>query len=49
MSVIDRALKSNEQYARAYDPKLGAGPPRPAIAVVTAWIPDFPTSREYWV
>ncbi len=47
MSVIDQALKSNEQYAKAYDPRLGAHP-QPAIAVVTAWIPDFPTSREYW-
>jgi len=35
MSVIDQALKSNEQYAKAYDPRLGAALPRPAIAVVT--------------
>jgi carbonic anhydrase len=34
MSVIDQALKSNEQYAKAYDPRLGADP-QPAIAVVT--------------
>ena len=34
MSVIDQALKSNEQYAKAYDPRLGAHP-QPAIAVVT--------------
>jgi carbonic anhydrase len=39
MSVIDQALKSNEQYAKAYDPRLGAGPPRPAIAVVTCMDP----------
>ena len=39
MSVIDQALKSNEQYAEAYDPRLGAGPPRPAIAVVTCMDP----------
>ena len=48
MSVIDQALKSNERYAKAYDPRLGAGPPKPAIAVVTCMDPDFPTSREYW-
>ena len=39
MSVIDQALKSNEQYAKAYDPRPGAGPPKPAIAVVTCMDP----------
>ena len=39
MSVIDQALKSNERYAKAYDPRLGAGPPKPAIAVVTCMDP----------
>ena len=39
MSLIDQALKSNEQYAKAYDPRLGAGPPKPAIAVVTCMDP----------
>jgi carbonic anhydrase len=38
MSLIDQALKSNEQYAKAYDPRLGA-PPRPAVAVVTCMDP----------
>ncbi len=38
MSVIDRALKSNEQYAKAYDPRIGAHP-QPAIAVVTCLDP----------
>ena len=38
MSLIDKALKANEQYARTYDPKLG-GHPRPKIAVVTCMDP----------
>jgi carbonic anhydrase len=38
MSVIDQALKSNEQYAKAYDSRLGAHP-QPAIAVVTCMDP----------
>jgi len=39
MSLIDQALKSNEQFARNYDPKLGAGPPHPLIAVLTCMDP----------
>ena len=39
MSLIDQALKSNEQYAKAYDPRLGEGPPKPAIAVLTCMDP----------
>jgi hypothetical protein len=39
MSIIDQALKSNEQFAKNYDPKLGAGPPHPAIAVLTCMDP----------
>jgi carbonic anhydrase len=38
MSLIDQALKSNEQYAKAYDPRLGARP-QPVIAVVTCMDP----------
>jgi carbonic anhydrase len=38
MGLIDQALKSNEQYAKAYDPGLGAHP-RPAITVVTCMDP----------
>ncbi len=38
MSVIDQALKSNEQYTKAYDPRLGAHL-QPAIAVVTCLDP----------
>ena len=38
MSVIDQALKANEQFARRYDPKLGAHP-QPTIAVVTCMDP----------
>ena len=30
MSLIDQALKSNEKYAKTYDPRLGAPPPSPA-------------------
>src|SRR6185436_11245914 len=39
MSVIDQALKANELYAKTYDPKWGAGPPEPKIAVVTCMDP----------
>ena len=34
MSLIDQALKGNEQFAKRYDPKLG-GHPQPKIAIVT--------------
>ena len=39
MRWLLESAKSNEQYAKAYDPRLGAGPPRPAIAVVTCMDP----------
>ena len=39
MSIIDQALKANERYAKAYDPKSGEGPPRPKIVVVTCMDP----------
>jgi carbonic anhydrase len=38
MSMIDKALKANEQYARTYDPRLG-GHPHPKVAVVTCMDP----------
>ena len=38
MSMIDKALKGNEAYARRYDPSLG-GHPHPKIAVVTCMDP----------
>ena len=38
MSLIDQALKANEQFAKKYDPKLG-GRPEPKIAVVTCMDP----------
>ena len=38
MSLIDHAVKANEQFARRYDPKLG-GHPQPEIAVVTCMDP----------
>src|SRR6516162_10122514 len=38
MSLIDQALKANEQFARRYDPKLG-GRPQPKIAIVTCMDP----------
>ncbi len=38
MSLIDQALKANEQFARRYDPKLG-GHPQPKIAIVTCMDP----------
>ncbi len=43
MSVIDQALKANELYAKTYDPKWGAGPPKPKIAVITCMILGSPT------
>jgi carbonic anhydrase len=38
MSVIDKALEANRDYAKKYDPKLG-GRPNPKIAVVTCMDP----------
>jgi carbonic anhydrase len=38
MSVIDKALKANQTFAKKYDRKLGA-PPAPKIAVVTCMDP----------
>ena len=38
MSLIDQAMKANEQFAKKYDPKLG-GHPQPKIAVVTCMDP----------
>ena len=38
MSIIDQAVKANEQFAKRYDPKLG-GPPRPKIAIITCMDP----------
>lgn len=38
MSLVDEALKANEQYARTYDARLG-GHPQPKIAVVTCMDP----------
>ncbi|MGO9361138.1 MAG: hypothetical protein ACLP1D_26260, partial [Xanthobacteraceae bacterium] len=38
MSLIDHALKANEEFARKYNPKLG-GHPHPKIAVVTCMDP----------
>jgi len=39
MSVIDQALKANELYAKTYDPKWRAGPPKPKLVVVTCMDP----------
>jgi carbonic anhydrase len=38
MSLIDKALKANEKYAKKYDPKSG-GHPAPKIVVVTCMDP----------
>ena len=38
MSIIDKALKANQAYAKKYDPKLGAHP-APKIVVVTCMDP----------
>jgi carbonic anhydrase len=38
MSLIDQAIKANEQFATRYDPKLG-GHPQPKIAIVTCMDP----------
>ncbi len=39
MSIIDKALEANRNYAKNYDPKLGKGPPHPKIVVVTCMDP----------
>ena len=38
MSIIDRALEANRDYAKTYDPKMGRRP-APKIAVVTCMDP----------
>jgi carbonic anhydrase len=38
VSMIDQALKANEQFARTYDPSTG-GHPHPKIAIVTCMDP----------
>src|SRR5579862_10014896 len=38
MSIIDRALEANREYAKSYNPKMG-GRPAPKIAVVTCMDP----------
>jgi carbonic anhydrase len=38
MSIIDKALEANRNYAKGYDPKLG-GRPTPKLAVVTCMDP----------
>ena len=38
MSIIDKTLQANRNYAKKYDPKLGK-PPAPKIAVVTCMDP----------
>src|SRR5580704_12723390 len=38
MSLMDQAMKANEQFAKKYDPKLG-GRPQPKVAVVTCMDP----------
>src|ERR1700691_631363 len=38
MSLMDQAMKANEQFAKKYDPKLG-GRSQPKIAIVTCMDP----------
>ncbi len=38
MSLMDQAMKANEQFAKKYDPKLG-GRPEPKIAIGTCMDP----------
>ena len=38
MSIIDKALEANRNYAKRYDPKLGKRP-APKIAVITCMDP----------
>jgi carbonic anhydrase len=38
MSLVDQAMKANQQFAKKYDPKLG-GRPQPKIAIVTCMDP----------
>jgi carbonic anhydrase len=39
MSIIDKALEANRNYAKNYNPALGKGPPAPKIVVVTCMDP----------
>jgi carbonic anhydrase len=39
MSIIDKALEANSNYAKNYNPALGKGPPGPKIVVVTCMDP----------
>jgi carbonic anhydrase len=49
MSIIDKALEANRNYARNYDPTLGKHP-APKIVVVTCMDPRLSqTSLESWV
>lgn len=45
MSIIDKALKANRDYAKRHDPKL-AQPPAPKIAVVTCMDPRLSNLPE---
>ena len=45
MSIIDKALKANQTYAKKYDRKLGA-PPTPKIVVVTCMDPRLSNLPE---
>ncbi len=45
MSLIDKALKANQMYAKKYDSKLGAHP-APKIAVVTCMDPRLSDLSE---
>ena len=50
MGVIDQALKANTNtMPRTYDPKWGAGPPKPKIAVVTCMDPRLQTFPGFWI
>jgi hypothetical protein len=45
MSLINQAMKANEQFAKKYDPKLG-GRPQPKIAIVTCMDPRLSDLEE---
>ena len=48
MSIIDKALAANRDYAKNYDPALGKRP-APKIAVVTCMDPRLSDLTESWV
>ena len=42
MSIIDKALEANRNYAKHYDPTLGKRPaPKIAVVTISSFAPHF--------